>query len=44
MIMTIWSVKKINGYTYSCDSVRDIFENDEEIITENYIVWVKTNK
>ena len=26
------------------DSVCDIFENEDAIITENYIVWVTTNK
>ena len=30
--------------TCSGDSVCDIFEYYKEIITENYIVWVNTNK
>ena len=30
--------------TCSGDSVCGIFENEDNIITENYIVWVNTNK
>ena len=35
---------KFDESTCSVDSVCDIFDNDEEIITENSIVWVNTNK
>ena len=30
--------------TCSGDTVCDIFENEDEIITENSIVWVNSNK
>ena len=30
--------------TCSGDSVYDIFDNEDDIITENYTVWFNTNK
>ena len=37
-------VSEFYASTCSGDNVYDIFENEDEIITENSIVWVNTNK
>ena len=37
-------VSEFDASTYSGDSFYDIFDNEEEIITEGSVVWVKTNK
>ena len=35
---------KFDKPTCQGDSVCDIFDNDKEIITENYIFWINTTK
>ena len=37
-------VSGFDEYTFSGDSVCEIFDNKEEIITKKYFVWVKENK
>ena len=37
-------VSVFDKFTCSGDIVCDIFDNEDNIITGNYIVWVNTNK
>ena len=38
------SVREFYASTFPDDNVYDIFYNEDEIITEESIVWVNTNK
>ena len=38
------SIREFDAPTCSGENVYDIFENQDEIITEDSIIWVNTNK